>query len=678
MPTIPLAAVDDIAGEDTSSSANTSTTLGITCAIYFSIMALGWLYFDCARRKHRDAYAARNRSAEYRVPLVEKAYCFMGWIASVIRLSDEEVMEYCGLDTLIFLRFQRLCGKIAACGVFCSIFLFPIYATAPQEKNVDPETIDILQKLSLGNVMASDSRLYASIFASWALSLLTMYLIYLEYQVYVNLRHEFLQRPEVQQYSVLIHNLPLNLRTNAALKRYMDYLFPHQVRSVAIALEVGPELEKLVDQRCLIRQKLEHAMTLFSKTRTRPRHRQSLARASWCQKSHQVDSIEWYQTELETLNDTIASSIRDLEQRQLELDPADDSSLSSTRNDRSLRRLSKTSSKKGPSSRATSAVYIEMLDGSDDGISDTDSFVNETTQLLRSSGFVSYTSIQAAQMSQQVLQTAVPNEMDVEPAPAIDEVIWPNVGMPLVLKKSLQCTSTVLTTLIVLFWTIPTTAVVLLSSVSSLKAKIPSLDAAVEAQPWLELVIAQIGPLALVGMNALAPIIFAILSRKEGHCAESTVQASLFTKLCLFELVQIFFVASISGSILDSLSDIIDQPSKAASFLGASIPGMASFFMGYIVIQTGLTLTLELLRVVPRVVAKIHDLVAPRLTPRERNMPWMGLMPLSFPGPFEQTNLLADHFLVVLLIITYGPISPLVCYFGTFGCVILNHRIGRI
>lgn len=630
-----------MAEDNDTSTAISASSLALTLAIYGSIMIVGWLIFECVRDKHRLTYSTRDRKADTRVPLSQASYGLFGWIKPTTSLSDEEVIEYCGLDALMFLRFQRLCIKVALGAVALSILVLPVYATG-SNPDIKGE-IDDLERFTMANVENGSARLWVSIISACAISFVTMYLVFLEYKLYVQRRHEFLQRPNAHQYSVLINDLPKKLRSNATLTKYMKHLFPNSVRCVYVALELK-ELEKNVAEREKARNQLEHALTYLSKTGTRLTHKE---KKGGCCSSNKVDSIETYDALLEELNDKVLSSIREIEQRQHNLE----------------HRLSAASeavdvsapSVKSKSNITDGGVYVEMEDSDNETPS-------KEEELTRGSAFVSFTSLQTAQMAQQLLQTSTPFEMAIASAPAIEDVEWKNIGLSHKMKSSWQMISNINTALIVFLWTIPTTFVSGLSRVESLKREIPFLESAIDDHPWIGGLLEQLAPLALVVMAALAPIIFRILSQKEGHSAVSNVEASLFTKLVYFQIIQTFLVAGVSGSLLSGLSDIINKPSSIAEILGKTIPGTSTFFMSVLVIQGCLGLTLELVRVVPVILAYLHRKIAPQITPRERENPWLFLKPLWFPDEFEQSKLLAEQFFVFLLIVVFAPIAPLVAY----------------
>ncbi|CAI5737075.1 unnamed protein product [Peronospora destructor] len=81
--------------------------------------------------------------------------------------------------------------------------------------------------------------------------------------------------------------------------------------------------------------------------------------------------------------------------------------------------------------------------------------------------------------------------------------------------------------------------------------------------------------------------------------------------------------------------------------LGRSMPQQSTFFISYVIVQTGLGLVLELLRVVPLVLSALFALFAPKHTRRERNSAWFGLRNIAQTDPFDPTNTLADCFLVL-------------------------------
>ena len=167
---------------------------------------------------------------------------------------------------------------------------------------------------------------------------------------------------------------------------------------------------------------------------------------------------------------------------------------------------------------------------------------------------------------------------------------------------------------VILFWSVITAFIGALSSVDSLKNDIPGFAEVIEEHPWVQTLIEQLSPLLLVIVGTLAPIILGIFTNMEGNVSHGAHEASLFVKLAWFQIVQTFFIFTLSGSLFTIMGEVFENPSMLPDLLGASIPGRSTVFALYVIIRTGLNLTLDLLRVSPVIFGMVHKYCAPQLT----------------------------------------------------------------
>ena len=278
--------------------------------------------------------------------------------------------------------------------------------------------------------------------------------------------------------------------------------------------------------------------------------------------------------------------------------------------------------------------------------------------------FVTFRSLHVAmQFRQAFVADALPRHL-TSAGPILTDMDWttvPTVYKTKMIKRAVSLTSTAL---VIIFWSVPTAFVGALSAIENLKSEIPGLADALEAAPWLVGLIEQLSPLLLVILGSLAPLVLGALTNLEGHLSRSEADASLFTKLAAFQVVQTFFVAAISGSLFNVLTEVIEDPALLPPLLGGSIPGQSTFFMQFICIQTGLTLTLDLLRVAPIVTGAIYKCCAPKVTWRQQESAWFGLREVNQPGPMAVASKLGSAFLVFLLGLVYAPLAPLLTYFA--------------
>lgn len=69
-------------------------------------------------------------------------------------------------------------------------------------------------------------------------------------------------------------------------------------------------------------------------------------------------------------------------------------------------------------------------------------------------------------------------------------------------------------------------------------------------------------------------------------------------------------------------------------------------------------------------IALAHRIFAPRLTKRQRERAWLGLKPIAMPDEFFQAIPLANHYLVLLVMLIFIPMAPIIAYFGGFYFVV--------
>lgn len=100
--------------------------------------------------------------------------------------------------------------------------------------------------------------------------------------------------------------------------------------------------------------------------------------------------------------------------------------------------------------------------------------------------------------------------------------------------------SYILTGAICLLWTIPIGFAASLSNVEGLEQQFDFIKTAIEKAPFLGQVLAQVAPFFVVIVNAMLPVILKTLSVMECHISNGMVQASLFTKLAAFNVIQTY------------------------------------------------------------------------------------------------------------------------------------------
>lgn len=151
-------------------------TMLILYGIIFGVFSVAF----CLVRLHfPHIYNVRNNVARLHCKLSENAYGRVSWIWKVMRVSEDEIFEQCGMDALCLLRIFRMGFRMSMAGIFCSTFLLPIYITADAEELVDPETGEVLEidnwlLTTSSNVPEGSLRYIATAIAAWVISVYNM------------------------------------------------------------------------------------------------------------------------------------------------------------------------------------------------------------------------------------------------------------------------------------------------------------------------------------------------------------------------------------------------------------------------------------------------------------------------------------------------------------------------
>lgn len=138
-----------------------------------------------------------------------------------------------------------------------------------------------------------------------------------------------------------------------------------------------------------------------------------------------------------------------------------------------------------------------------------------------------------------------------------------------------------------------------------------------------------------------------------------------------FQIINVFLVTTIAGSVIDCVKDIYSDPASTFSLLGSSLPKMGGFFMNYMLVKAFTGLGIELIRLPAMCVWGLKQLFTSNVTPRDRRaIPFFGaLRNIDVPGWFPSAKIYAQDMLLFVVSATYSCIAPLtlvagLCYFA--------------
>jgi len=169
--------------------------------------------------------------------LPERPSFLGGWLQPVIQVDGEQqLLDLVGLDAFVLLRFLRMQCRIFSFVAFWGVVvLIPLYDSGA--KNVD----DTFYQTTMANMAQGSKNLWVVTLCAYFFTLYALYLLSEEYRDFVQLRHQFFvhgsrETAPQARYTVLVEMIPPHLRTNAALYKYFNELFPGQVHSAIVCL----------------------------------------------------------------------------------------------------------------------------------------------------------------------------------------------------------------------------------------------------------------------------------------------------------------------------------------------------------------------------------------------------------------------------------------------------------
>ena len=194
------------------------------------------------------------------------------WVQSVFNVSWTTVRKYSGLDGYFFLRYIRMNLRICAVTSFwAALILVPVYATGDNQNGEEG-----WYHVSVANVIKGSWRMWIPSMFAYLFSGFIFFVMKQEYRHFLELRMDFLARGSSHvhpqhHYSLLVENIPHDLRSEQALYDYFDKLFPGKIHSANVLLNL-PDLEA-VKARCLrVCRRLEKSIADWHATGKRPTH----------------------------------------------------------------------------------------------------------------------------------------------------------------------------------------------------------------------------------------------------------------------------------------------------------------------------------------------------------------------------------------------------------------------
>ncbi|CAM9535056.1 unnamed protein product [Scytosiphon promiscuus] len=294
--------------------------------------------------------------------------------------------------------------------------------------------------------------------------------------------------------------------------------------------------------------------------------------------------------------------------------------------------------------------------------------------------FVTFKTFSAATVARQVLHGAAPGRMAAQESPEPRDIYWFNTRVTQVQRKRRRILVEAFLLLLYVFYVVPVTLLYLLLSEDSVTSYADWIADLYDNSSVFAALVQLLQPMALlVLMNTLPPLI-RLLGMLEGFPAESRNQQAILSRYFYFQIINVFLVTTIANSILDTISEIVEEPTRTFTLLGEALPKVvAGFFAEYIILKLFAGLWVELTRTISLMQEYLLRVIWPRKTPRDRAAVVMGIRPYFDAGWFNYPKYIAQDLLVVVICLTYSIVNPFILVVGIpyfFACqLVYKHQM---
>jgi hypothetical protein len=285
--------------------------------------------------------------------------------------------------------------------------------------------------------------------------------------------------------------------------------------------------------------------------------------------------------------------------------------------------------------------------------------------------FITFKTFGAATTARQVIHMQLAGHMAVSEAPEPRDMFWKNMYLSRRSKMIRTFIVEVFVVFLIVFWVVPVTILSHITGIQYLE-KIYWIKQIDEAVPFVASILKLLQPAAILGIMQLLPPLFSLLGEIQGCISFSSNQFAAFDRYFLFQVVNVFLVTTVAGSVADVFASVLQKPTSTFQLLGNSLPKMGGYFTTYIIIKACFGLGMEMIRLPARFQSLGKSIFCSNITLREqKEANWGGpkfggLRFMNNAGGLRLAKIYAQDVLVTILCATFANISPLLLIAGVF------------
>ncbi|KAK3126371.1 hypothetical protein QOZ80_7AG0555560 [Eleusine coracana subsp. coracana] len=546
----------------------------------------------------------------------------VGWIRDAISASEPDVVAAGGVDAAVYLVFlSSVLAILVLSGMVLLPVLLPVAGTdhaleLSANDNKSNQNFSQIEILALGNIQKGSMRLWAFLLAVYWVSFVTYFVLWKSYRHVSDLRATARSTPDIkpEEFAVLVRDVPKPCSGETikdSVDSYFRALHPNTFYRSLVVTD-HKKADKIYQEIEDHKRKITRAEVVYAESKT-------ASKPEGTRPTHRTGFLGLIGTKVDTIeycNEKIKELVPELEAEQ----------------------------------KAT---------------------LREKQQ---PAALVFFNSRSAAASASQTLHAQVFDKWTVMEAPEPRDIIWPNLSRKIYERQIRQVVVYFIVFLIVLFYTIPLGIIAAVTTLEKLREKLPFLKVVVD-QPEIKTVLqAYLPQLALIVFLALLPSLLLFLSKSEGIPSHSHTVRAASGKYFYFIVFNVFLGYTIGSTLLNSLTTLINSPTKIVGMLANSLPRSATFFLTFVALKFFVGYGLELSRIVPFIIFHLKRKYLCK-TEDEVKAAWA-------PGNLSYNTRVPNDMLITTVVLCYSVIAPLIIPFGVvyfaLGWLVAKNQVLRV
>ncbi|KAK2447563.1 ERD (early-responsive to dehydration stress) family protein [Trifolium repens] len=540
------------------------------------------------------------------------------WIKEAFSSSEQDVIAVSGVDTAVYFVFlSTVFSILVLCGIILLPVLLPVAITAAGGKktqSVSKGTFNTLDQLSMGNITAKSTRLWAFFIACYWVSLVSLYLLWKAYKHVIWLRSEAFKTPDLkpEQFAIVVRDIPPvpeGQTRKEQVDSYFRAIYPETFYRSMIITD-NKKVNKIWGELEGFKKKLIRAEAVFanSKTTAKPEGTRPTNKTGWLGLiGEKVDSIEYYN---EKINELVAK----LESEQ--------------------------------------KVTLR--------------------EKQQNAAIIFFSNRVVAASASQSLHAQTVDRWSVFDAPEPSQLLWPNLKIKYFEREVRQYVVYFIVALAIFFYMIPITFVSAFTTLKNLVKILPFIKPIVNLGALRTILEAYLPQLALIIFLAMLPKLLMFLSKLEGIPTESHVARAAAGKYFYFTVLNVFIGVTLGGTLFKTFKQIQNRPKDIVPVLAASLPGNATFFLTFVALKFFVGYGLELSRLVPLIIFHLKKkyLCKTEAEVKEAWAPGDLKYATRIPSDMLIVTIVLCYSVIAPLIIPFGAL-----YFGLGWLVLRNQAL---